>query len=53
LTAFQTRFAYATRLNGFKADAARVWPGRNRITSLDLIGEAVAGTAGTRVVRGP
>jgi xylose isomerase len=35
-----TRFAYATRLNGFKADAARVWPGRNRITSLDLIERA-------------
>jgi hypothetical protein len=29
-----TRFAYATRLNGFKADAAKVWPGRNRITAL-------------------
>ena len=40
LTALQTRFAYATRLNGFKADAAKVWPGRNRITSLDLIERA-------------
>jgi xylose isomerase len=35
-----TRFAYATRLNGFKADAATVWPGRNRITALDLIERA-------------
>lgn len=35
-----TRFAYATRLNGFKANAAQVWPGRNRITSLDLIERA-------------
>ena len=40
MTALQTRFDYATRLNGFKADAARVWPGRNRITSLDLIERA-------------
>lgn len=40
MTAPQTRFAYATRLNGFKADAAKVWPGRNRITSLDLIARA-------------
>ena len=40
MTALQTRFAYATRLNGFKADAAKVWPGRNRITSLDLIERA-------------
>jgi len=36
----KTRFAYATRLNGFKANAAQVWPGRNRITSLDLIARA-------------
>ena len=34
------RFPYATRLNGFKANAARVWPGRNRITSLDLLERA-------------
>lgn len=34
------RFAYATRLNGFKANAAEIWPGRNRITSLDLIDRA-------------
>ncbi len=40
VTAAQTRFAYATRLNGFKADAAKVWPGRNRITALDLIERA-------------
>ncbi len=40
MTAIQTRFGYATRLNGFKADAARVWPGRNRITALDLIERA-------------
>ena len=33
-------FAYATRLNGFKADAGKVWPDRNRITSLDLIARA-------------
>ena len=36
----KTRFAYATRLNGFKANAAKVWPGRNRITSLDLLERA-------------
>lgn len=35
-----TRFDYATRLNGFKSDAARIWPGRNRITALDLIERA-------------
>lgn len=40
MTERQTRFDYATRLNGFKADAAQVWPGRNRITSLDLIERA-------------
>jgi xylose isomerase len=40
LTTSTTRFAYATRLNGFKADAATVWPGRNRITALDLIERA-------------
>lgn len=34
------RFPYATRLNGFKADAAKIWPGRNRITSLDLLERA-------------
>jgi xylose isomerase len=34
------RYAYATRLNGFKADAATVWPGRNRITILDLLERA-------------
>lgn len=34
------RFPYATRLNGFKANAAKVWPGRNRITSLDLLERA-------------
>ena len=42
MTTQQTRFAYATRLNGFKADAARVWPRRNRITSLDLIERAAS-----------
>jgi xylose isomerase len=36
----KTRFAYATRLNGFKADAASFWPGRNRITALDLAARA-------------
>lgn len=40
MTTSTTRFAYATRLNGFKANAAKVWPGRNRITSLDLIERA-------------
>ena len=34
------RFPYATRLNGFKANTAKVWPGRNRITSLDLLERA-------------
>ena len=36
----ETRFAYATRLNGFKADAATAFPGRNWITTLDLIERA-------------
>ncbi len=36
----KTRFAYATRLNGFMANAAKVWPGRNRITSLDMLERA-------------
>ena len=36
----KTRFAYATRLNAFKANAGKIWPGRNRITSLDLIERA-------------
>ena len=44
-----TRHAYATRLNGFKADAARVWPGRNRITALDLM-ERAAGVPGLAAV---
>ena len=35
-----TRYAYATRLNGFKADAARAFPGRNRLTALDLMARA-------------
>jgi xylose isomerase len=34
------RYAYATRLNGFKADAARAFPGRNRVTTLDLVERA-------------
>ncbi len=34
------RFAYATRLNGFKADAARAFPGKNRVTTLDLLDRA-------------
>lgn len=43
------RFPYATRLNGFKANAAKVWPGRNRITSLDLL-ERVATVDGLSAV---
>ena len=39
----ETRFPYATRLNGFKADAATAFPGRNRITTLDLVERAVDG----------
>jgi xylose isomerase len=35
-----TRFAYATRLNSFKAGGSAVWQGRNRVTSLDLIERA-------------
>lgn len=34
------RYAYATRLNGFRADAARAFPGRNRIGTLDLVERA-------------
>lgn len=40
MTRTETRFPYATRLNGFKADAAKVRPGRNRITALDLMERA-------------
>jgi xylose isomerase len=40
LNAAKTRFAYATRLNGFKAGMPVGWTGRNRITSLDLIERA-------------
>lgn len=40
MTKKTTRFPYATRLNGFKANAAKVWPGRNRITSLDMLERA-------------
>ena len=40
MTRKTTRFSYATRLNGFKANAAKVWPGRNRITSLDMLERA-------------
>lgn len=36
------RFAYATRLNGFKADAANAFPARNRVTALDLVERAAA-----------
>lgn len=31
---------YAARLNAFKMDAARYWPGKNRVTTLDLIERA-------------
>jgi xylose isomerase len=34
------RHDYATRLNGFRADAARAFPGRNRVTTLDLVERA-------------
>jgi xylose isomerase len=34
------RFDYATRLNGFKADAAKAFPGKNRVTTLDLVERA-------------
>jgi xylose isomerase len=44
-----TRLPYATRLNGFRANAAEVWPGRNRITSLDLL-ERAASVAGLSAV---
>ena len=40
MSALNTRFSYATRLNGFKAGGPAVWQGRNRITSLDLIERA-------------
>jgi xylose isomerase len=40
LTTPKTNFAYATRLNAFKADAAAAFPAKNRITALDLIERA-------------
>ena len=40
MSAANTRFSYATRLNGFKAGGPAVWQGRNRVTSLDLIERA-------------
>ncbi len=33
---------YATRLNSFKVGAAQFWPGKNRITTLDLLERAAA-----------
>lgn len=33
---------YAARLNAFKTGAADYWPGRNRITTLDLLGRAAS-----------
>ena len=36
---------YAARLNAFKIGAERYWPGKNRITAMDLLDRA-AGVAG-------
>jgi xylose isomerase len=36
----ETRFPYATRLNGFKANPEAFWPGRNRLTAIDLLDRA-------------
>jgi len=37
-----TRYAYATRLNGFRAHAASAHPGRNRLTVVDLMASAAS-----------
>lgn len=37
---------YAARLNAFRLDAARIWPGKNRITTIDLLERAAS--AGNR-----
>ncbi len=49
MTKIKTRLPYATRLNAFKVNAAEIWPGRNRITSLDLL-ERAAGVPGLSAV---
>jgi xylose isomerase len=33
---------YAARLNAFRLDAARIWPGKNRITTIDLLKRAAS-----------
>ncbi len=38
----ETKPLYAARLNAFKIGAAEVWPGRNRITTLDLLERAAS-----------
>jgi xylose isomerase len=40
LTPLKTNYAYATRLNAFKADAATAFPGKNRITAIDMMARA-------------
>ncbi len=40
MTTPNTNFAYATRLNAFKADAAAAFPARNRITAIDMMARA-------------
>ena len=34
------RTKFATRLNSFKSQAESYWPGKNRVTALDLVGRA-------------
>ena len=34
---------FAARLNAFKMDAATYWPGKNRITTADILERMLAG----------
>lgn len=40
MSGFPERPRYAARLNAFKVGAEQVWPGRNRITTIDLLKRA-------------
>lgn len=42
---------YAARLNSFKVGSAQYWPGKNRITTVDLLERSPAGYAGHSVSR--
>jgi xylose isomerase len=38
----RSKALYAARLNAFRLDAARIWPGKNRITTIDLLERAAS-----------